>query len=176
MFVLLLQPLPLIILKILTNLINILSSTEVLRILLIISSPFIYFATDFLFTFLPLALGTYQNFHHFPPLPSCNPRYKSHFFIFISHLSLLAFKTSLLSYSLKLSSHFLSMEMPRTPDLPTCDIIPPPMDALRCFRLAETEDVPLVVDSTGHIRGAVTGEVSTHLFYFLHLSCKLGLG
>ena len=68
------------------------------------------------------------------------------------------------------------MEMSRTPDLPAWDIVPPPMDALRCFGLAETEDVPLLVDSAGHIRGSVTGEVSTHSSSFLHFPYKLGLG
>ena len=59
------------------------------------------------------------------------------------------------------------MAMPRTPDLPTWDIVPPPMDALRSFGLVETEEVPLLVDSAGHIRGAVTGMVSIHSSYFL---------
>ena len=59
------------------------------------------------------------------------------------------------------------MEIPRTPDLPVWDTVPPPIDALRSFGLAETEDVPLLVDSVGHIRGAVTGVVSTHSSYFL---------
>ena len=59
------------------------------------------------------------------------------------------------------------MEMPRTPDLPAWDTIPPPIDALRSFGLAEKEDVPLLVDSAGHIRGAVTRVVSTHSSYFL---------
>ena len=59
------------------------------------------------------------------------------------------------------------MAMPRTPDLPTWDIVPPPMDALRSFELAETEEVPLLVDSAGHIRGAATGMVSIHSSYFL---------
>ena len=59
------------------------------------------------------------------------------------------------------------MEMPRTPDFPAWDAVPPPLDALHYFGLAETEDVPLLVDSTGHIRGSATGEVSTHSFYFL---------
>ena len=53
------------------------------------------------------------------------------------------------------------------PDLPTWDTVPPSMDALRSFGLAETEDVPLLVDSAGHIRGAATGVVSTHSSYFL---------
>ena len=59
------------------------------------------------------------------------------------------------------------MAMPRTPDLPAWDTVPPPMDALRSFGLAETGDVPLLVDSAGHIRGAVTGEVSPYSSYFL---------
>ena len=59
------------------------------------------------------------------------------------------------------------MEMPRTPDLPVWDVVPPPIDALRCFGLVEIEDVPLLVDSVGHIRGATTGVVSTHSSYFL---------
>ena len=59
------------------------------------------------------------------------------------------------------------MAMPRTPDLPAWDTVPPPMDALRSFGLVETEDVPLLVDSIGHIRGAFTGVVSTHPSYFL---------
>ena len=59
------------------------------------------------------------------------------------------------------------MAMPRTPDLPAWDIVPPPMDALRCFGLTETDDMPLLVDSAGHIRGAVTGEDN---IYFLHFS------
>ena len=57
--------------------------------------------------------------------------------------------------------------MPRTPDLPAWDIAPPCMDSLHSFGLAETEDVPLLVDSAGHIRGAATGVVSTHSSYFL---------
>ena len=48
------------------------------------------------------------------------------------------------------------MEMLRTLDLPAWDAVPPPIDALRCFRLVETEDVPLLVDFAGHIRGAIT--------------------
>ena len=59
------------------------------------------------------------------------------------------------------------MATPRTPDLPAWDIVPPPLDALRCFGLTEIEDVPLLVDSAGHIRGAATGVVSTHSSYFL---------
>ena len=59
------------------------------------------------------------------------------------------------------------MEMPRTPDLPVWDVVPPPIDALCCFGLVETEDVALLVDSAGHIRGAATGVVSTHSSYFL---------
>ena len=59
------------------------------------------------------------------------------------------------------------MAMPRTPDLPAWDIVPPPMDALRSFGLAETEEVPLLVDSTGHIREAAIGMVSIHFSYFL---------
>ena len=52
------------------------------------------------------------------------------------------------------------MVVPRTPDLPEWDPVDPAMDVLRCFGLAETEEVPLRVDTAGHIRGAVTGEVS----------------
>ena len=52
------------------------------------------------------------------------------------------------------------MAVPRTPDLPEWDSIDPAMDILRCFGLAETEEVPLRVDTAGHIRGAITGEVS----------------
>ena len=59
------------------------------------------------------------------------------------------------------------MEMPKTPNLPAWDAVPPPLDALRCFGLVEIENVPLLVDSAGHIRGAVTGVVSTHSSYFL---------
>ena len=59
------------------------------------------------------------------------------------------------------------MVMPRTPDLPVCDIVPPPMDALLSFGLAETEEVPLLVDSVRHIRGAATGMVSILSSYFL---------
>ena len=59
------------------------------------------------------------------------------------------------------------MAMPRTPDLTAWDIVPPPMDALRSFGLAEIGEVPLLVDSAGHIRGATTGMVSIHSFYFL---------
>ena len=59
------------------------------------------------------------------------------------------------------------MEMPRTPDLPTWDTVPPPIDALHSFGLAETEDVPLLVDFAGHIRGVAIGVVSTHYSYFL---------
>ena len=57
------------------------------------------------------------------------------------------------------------MAMPRTPELPAWDIVPP-MDALRSFGLAETKEVPLLVDSIGHIRGAATGMVSIHSSYF----------
>ena len=59
------------------------------------------------------------------------------------------------------------MAMPRTPDFPVWDTVPPPMDSLRSFRLTETEEVPLLVDSSGHIRGAATGMVSIHSSYFL---------
>ena len=59
------------------------------------------------------------------------------------------------------------MEMPRTPDLPVWDTVPPSIDALRSFGLAKTEDVPLLVDSTGHIRGAITEVVSIYSSYFL---------
>ena len=59
------------------------------------------------------------------------------------------------------------MAMPRTSDFPAWDMVPPPLDALRCFGLVETEDVPLLVDSAGHIRGAAIGVVSTHSSYFL---------
>ena len=68
------------------------------------------------------------------------------------------------------------MVMPQTPDLPAWDAVPPPIDALCCFGLAETEDMPLLVDPAGHIRGSVTREVSTHSSYFLHFLYKLGLG
>ena len=40
-----------------------------------------------------------------------------------------------------------------TLDLPTSDIVPPPMDALCYFGLVEINDVPLLVDYAGHIRG-----------------------
>ena len=96
-----------------------------------------------------------------------NSKYKNLLFFLISHFPPLAFKTS---PSLILSNPSIFpfvMEMPRTPDLPAWDIVPPPLDALRCFGLAETEDVPLLVDSAGHIQGAVTGVVSTHSSYFL---------
>ena len=53
------------------------------------------------------------------------------------------------------------MAVPRTPDLPEWDPVAPAMDALRYFELAETEEVPLRVDTAGHIRGAVTREVTT---------------
>ena len=56
------------------------------------------------------------------------------------------------------------MALQRTPDLPTWDRVPPAMDALRSFGLVETEEVPLRVDSAGHIRGSVTGKVSTISF------------
>ena len=68
------------------------------------------------------------------------------------------------------------MAMPRTLDLPAWDIVPPSMDALRSFGLAETEEVPLLVDSAGHIRGAVIGMVNIHSSYFLSFSCKSRLG
>ena len=64
------------------------------------------------------------------------------------------------------------MEMPRTPDLPVWDAVLPPIDTLRYFGLVETEDVPLLVDSIGHIRGLVTGEVSTHSSYFFIFSAN----
>ena len=67
------------------------------------------------------------------------------------------------------------MDMPRTPDLPAWDMVPPPMNALRCFRLSETDDVPLLVDSPGHIRGLVTREVSTQIIHF-YLQNRSGLG
>ena len=53
------------------------------------------------------------------------------------------------------------MALPRTPDLPAWGRVPPAMDTLRSFGLAETEEVPLRVDSAGHIRGDITGKVST---------------
>ena len=52
------------------------------------------------------------------------------------------------------------MALPRTPDLPAWDRVLPAMDAPRSFGLAETDEVPLRVDSAGHIRGGVTGKVS----------------
>ena len=68
------------------------------------------------------------------------------------------------------------MAMPRTPDLPTWDPVAPAMDTLRCFGLIETEEVPLRIDSAGHIRGAVTGEVSALFppFYLFLLQIKTG--
>ena len=68
------------------------------------------------------------------------------------------------------------MAMPRTPDLPSWDPVTPAMDTLRCFGLAETEEVPLRIDSVGHIRGAVTGEVSALLpsFSLFLLQIKTG--
>ena len=96
-----------------------------------------------------------------------NSKYKNLLFFLISHFPLLAFKTSS-SLILSNSSIFpFAIEMPRTPDLSAWDAVPPLLDALRYFGLAETEDVPLLVDSAGHIRGAVTGVVSTHSSYFL---------
>ena len=68
------------------------------------------------------------------------------------------------------------MEMPRTLDLLAWDMVPPPMDALHCFGLTEKNDIPLLVDSPGHIHGSVTGEVSTHFTYFINFSYKIGLG
>ena len=56
------------------------------------------------------------------------------------------------------------MALPRTPDLPVWDPVPPAMDVLCHFGLAETEEVPLRVDPASHIRGAVTGRVSTISF------------
>ena len=53
------------------------------------------------------------------------------------------------------------MALPRTPDLPAWDRVPLAMDALRSFGLSKTEEVPLRVDPAGHIRGGVTGKVST---------------
>ena len=52
------------------------------------------------------------------------------------------------------------MAVPRTLDLPEWDPVAPAMDALYCYGLAKIEEVPLRVDTTGHIRGAVTREVS----------------
>ena len=63
--------------------------------------------------------------------------------------------------------------MPRTPNLPTWDMVPPPMDALYSFGLSKTDNVPLLVDSVGYIRGMVTGEVSTNFYYFFHFLAKL---
>ena len=65
----------------------------------------------------------------------------------------LAFKISSLLFHNPLNSPhtFLSMAVSRTPNLPAWDMVPPPLDALRCFGLAEIEDVPLLVDSAGHI-------------------------
>ena len=60
------------------------------------------------------------------------------------------------------------MAVPRTPDLPKWDPVDPAMDVLHCFGLAETEEVPLQVDTVGHIRGAVTEEVSA-LFFLISL-------
>ena len=68
------------------------------------------------------------------------------------------------------------MALPRTPDLPAWDLVLPAMDALRCFGLAETEEVPLRVDPAGHIRGGVTGKVSAIPSRFLYFFCKLTLG
>ena len=59
------------------------------------------------------------------------------------------------------------MEMPRTLNFPAWDTVPPPIDVLRSFGLAETKDVPLLVDSAGHILGAVTGVVGIHSSCFL---------
>ena len=53
------------------------------------------------------------------------------------------------------------MALPRTPDLLAWDHVPLAMDALRSFGLTEIEEVPLRVDPEGHIRGSVTGKVST---------------
>ena len=68
------------------------------------------------------------------------------------------------------------MALPRTPDLPAWDLVPPAMDVLRSFGLTETEEVPLRVDSVGHIRGGITGKVSTISSGFLHFYCELRLG
>ena len=65
--------------------------------------------------------------------------------------------------------------MPRTPYLLAWDTVPPPMDALRCFGLSKTDDVPLLVDSPGHIRGLVTREVSTQIIHF-YLQNRTRLG
>ena len=53
------------------------------------------------------------------------------------------------------------MALQRTPDLPVWDSVPPTMEALRSFGLTEAEEVPLRIDSVGHLRGGVTGKVST---------------
>ena len=52
------------------------------------------------------------------------------------------------------------MDAPRTPDFPVWDPVPPSMDPLHSFGLSATDDVPLLVDSSGHICGLVTSEVS----------------
>ena len=65
------------------------------------------------------------------------------------------------------------MDAPRTPDLPVWDPVLPLMDPLCNFGLSMTDDVPLLVDSSGHIHGLVTGEVSAWFIYFY---LKIGLG
>ena len=78
--------------------------------------------------------------------------------------------------SLKSLSFHPNMALPRTPDLPAWDRVLPAMDALRSFGLAETEEIPLRVDSAGHIRGGVTGKVSTISPRFSLFSLQIGIG
>ena len=68
------------------------------------------------------------------------------------------------------------MAMPRTPDLPPWDPVAPAMDTLRSFGLVETEEVPLRIDTAGHIRGSITGEVSALLSLFSSFLLRINTG
>ena len=68
------------------------------------------------------------------------------------------------------------MAMPRTPDLPPWGPVTPAMDTLHSFGLVETEEVPLRIDTTGHIRGLVTGEVSALLSLFSPFLLRINIG
>ena len=68
------------------------------------------------------------------------------------------------------------MAMPRIPDLPPWDPVTPTMDTLCSFGLTETEEVPLRIDTAGHIRGSVTGEVSAILSLFSLFLLRINTG
>ena len=119
--------------------------------------------------FLPLGYTTHLNLAHAqglyksPPLFSFEPTPPSY--------NLRSFPNSLKTLVIR-----IAMALPRTPDLPAWDPVLPAMDALRCFGLAETEEVPLRVDPAGHIRGGVTGKVSAIPSRFLYFFLQINIG